>query len=148
MRKVTMAKKVTAHTGSMYTKNFFILFVTNSLLVFLMHSFFPKNIVLGTEHITLNWALFHAVGTLTVINTLAIPIVHEFENARGKMFDSKEWTATYLILNFVGLWVISRFAEQLGLGISSWKVVLAMAIVLDIVQGIVMMAAEKIRTSS
>lgn len=141
-----MAKKIYTETGITFTTSFFVLFIANSVVVSLANTFFPESIVLGTASITPNWALFHAVGTLSVLNVLLIPLIHEYENAREKMFTSKEWTAAYFAINFVGLWTISRFAEQLGMGIASWRVVLVLVLVLDIVQGMAMMAVEKVRT--
>ncbi len=57
----------------------------------------------------------------------------------GKALTTAHWMAGYLAINFVGLWVISRFSEQFGLGISAWWIVLILAAVLDFVQGMGMM---------
>lgn len=62
------------------------------------------------------------------------------------MFSSAEWMASYFVLNFVGVWVVARFANQLGFGISSWVVALVLAVVLDVVQGAAMMQVEKLRS--
>ena len=49
----------------------------------------------------------------------------------------------YLVINFVGLWSVARGADVLGLGISSWMIVLVIAVVLDFIQGGVMMGLGK-----
>jgi hypothetical protein len=36
----------------------------------------------------------------------------------------------------LGIWLVARFAEQLGLGISSWVVAAILALVFDVVQGL------------
>jgi predicted membrane protein len=51
----------------------------------------------------------------------------------------KQWMLTYLVINFVALWEISRFADNLGLGFSSWIVILLFAAVIDLIQGGAMM---------
>jgi hypothetical protein len=51
---------------------------------------------------------------------------------------------TYFAINIVALWEITRFAENLGLGVSSWVVVILLAAALDWAQGMAMMAAGKL----
>ena len=49
----------------------------------------------------------------------------------------------YFIVNALGLWFITRFAEQFGIGASSWKVIVVVALLLDMAQGMAMMALQK-----
>ena len=91
------------------------------------------------------WAVLDSMAVLALLNTFTIPFVRQTEAKRGQMFSNKEWMVLYLGLNFVGIWVIARLAEFIGLGISSWMVALVLAVVLDGVQGVVMMQLEKAR---
>lgn len=143
-----MAKKnaLADNPGLVLVVTYFVLFVVNGLVVLLANSLFPQQIVLGTQYITKGWAVIHSVGTLALLNTFALPFVREYEKSGGKMLTPTEWMVAYFIINFVGVWVVARFAQQLGFGISSWMVALVLAAVLDVVQGAAMMQVEKLRT--
>lgn len=86
------------------------------------------------------------MGTLALIGTFSIPFIHRYEKSRGRTLTSRDWMLAYFIINFVGLWVISRYSEQFGFGISSWVVAAVLAAVLDVAQGAAMMQLEKART--
>ncbi|OGY19282.1 MAG: hypothetical protein A3A65_04125 [Candidatus Chisholmbacteria bacterium RIFCSPLOWO2_01_FULL_49_14] len=143
-----MAKKniLAENPGMVMVLTFFNLFVINGLVVWLANSLFPQQVVLGTQFISKGWAIIHSMGTLALLGTFAIPFIREYEKSRGKMFSSAEWMVAYFVLNFVGIWLVARLAEQLGFGISSWVVALVLAVVLDVVQGMAMMQVEKLRT--
>ena len=115
------------------------LFAVNALVVYAANMFFPQYVVLGTATISLALAIVLSMGTLALIDTLAIPFIHEIEKLKKRMLTPMEWMIKYLILNFLGLAVITRFSYQFGLGVSSWYMIAALAIVLDLVQGIAMM---------
>lgn len=118
----------------------FILYVANAIVLVLAQMFFPEHIVLGTHALPYYWAVFMSMGKLTLLTTFIMPFVSRYELMRKKIFSPVEWMALYFVVNFVGIWVISRFSEQFGLGVTSWTVVLVLAAVLDFVQGMVMMA--------
>ena len=145
-----MAKEeaMSDNSGLMLVITYFVLFAVNSLVVYLASLWFPSRVVLGTQFITVGWALVHSMGTLALINTFAIPFFRELEKNRGKMLTTMEWMGYYLVLNFIGVWVIARFANQMGFGISSWIVALGLAVVLDVVQGAVLMQVEKFRVKN
>lgn len=86
------------------------------------------------------------MSLLALVNVFAIPFVREYEHRAGKMFANNQWMAVYFVINFVGIWLIARFADQVGFGISSWLVAAVLAVVLNVVQAIVMMGLEKFRT--
>ena len=143
-----MAKKNTLaeNPGLVLVVTYFVLFAVNALVVLLANSLMPQQVVLGTQFISKGWAIIHSMGTLALLTTFAVPFVREWEKSRGKMLASYEWMCVYFVLNFVGIWLVTRLAEQLGFGISSWVVALVLAVVLDVVQGMAMMQVEKLRT--
>ena len=143
-----MAKKapINQETGIMLVITYFIIFVVNALVILIANVLFPEYIVLGTATITKTWAILYSVTALTLLNTFSIPFIREYENRTGKMLKSSRWMIKYFLINFIGLWLISRFAEELGLGLSSWMVAVVLAVVLDVVQGMVMMQVEKFRS--
>ncbi|MFH1602148.1 MAG: hypothetical protein ABIB61_04285 [Candidatus Shapirobacteria bacterium] len=132
--------------GLILVISYFLIFLANSLVIILTNLLFPNFIVLGTACHTKLWAIIQSMGVLALINTLAIPLIREYENKRGKMLNSQEWMLAYFLVNFAGLWIVARFAKNFGLGISSWVVALVLAIVLDAVQSATMIKLEKFRT--
>lgn len=131
--------------GLMLVYTYIVLFIVNSIVVYLANRWYPQAVVLGTGHITRGWAIVHSMGTLALIVTFAIPFVRWYEDMKGKMLTGKQWMIKYFILNFVGVWLIARFADNLGLGVASWRVVAVMAFVLDMAQGFAMMRLEEYR---
>ena len=127
---------------------YFILLLVNSFVLALANSWFPQHVVLGTQALTPFSALALSMGALSLINTFAIPFVNQYEKTRKKPLTSKHWMLAYFGLNFTGLWLITRAAEQLGLGITSWVVAVILAVILDLIQGAAMMKLEKLRLST
>lgn len=132
-------EKVQAQHGVMMILTFVTLYVVNSLVLHLGNMLFPTQIVLGTASISHWWSMYHSMFALTVIDTFVMPLVTLYEWKNKTSFTPKQWMLTYLVVNFVALWVISRYADNLGLGFSSWIVVLLFAGALDLVQGAAMM---------
>lgn len=139
------AKIETKDAGMMMVITYLVLFVVNSLVVFLANQWFGDQVVLGTLHITRGWALIHSMGTLSLIGTFVVPFVRKLEERQGRMLTSKEWMMGYLVINVIGVWLVSRFAEQMGFGITSWRVAIVLGVVLNLIQGAVMMGLEKTR---
>lgn len=131
--------------GMLLFVTYLTLLVVNMLVVYLASMWFPQNVVLGTAHLSTFGALFLSMNFLALLGTFAIPFIREYERMKKKMLSNTHWMIKYFALNFVGLWVIARFAEQLGLGLSSWMVAAVLAVALDVFQGVAMMQLEKMR---
>ena len=101
--------------------------------------------MLGTAHLTPFMGLLFASAKLALIGTFIIPFVTEYERMQKRTLSSRDWMILYFFVNFATLWLIARFAEQLGLGLSSWVVAAVLAAVLDFAQGAAMMQLEKMR---
>lgn len=133
-------EKVQAQHGLMIIYSFITLFLVNNLVLHLTNMLFPNQIVLGTASISHWWAMYHSMFKLTVINIFVMLLVTHYEWKQKITFTPKQWMLTYLAVNFIALWCIGRFADNLGLGFSAWWVILLFATVLDLVQGAAMMA--------
>lgn len=138
-----MKEKLPTSSAKQLAITFLVQFALNSLVIFLASTFFPKQIVLGTAYFSYSWAIFHSMLVLSLIGTLAVPLFEWKQEVMGKALTTNHWMAGYLIVNFVGIWVISRFSEQFGLGISAWWVGLILAAVFDFVQGLGVMMVFK-----
>lgn len=136
-------EKVQATHGLMMLYTFIALFLANSLLLILANYLFPTAVVLGSSSAPYWWAIYHSMLKLTVITVFVMPLVTYYEWKNKTVFTPKQWMLAYLVVNFVALWCISRFADNLGLGFSSWFVIFLFAGVLDMAQGMTMMKLGK-----
>lgn len=119
---------------------FFLLWLVNALIITVANALFPNNIVLGTMSLSHFTALILSSGVLAWAATITLPLFTAIEIRQQMVLTPQHWMAGYLVINAISLWIVSRFAEALGLGISSWVFVLGLAAVLDILQGMTMMA--------
>ena len=127
---------------------FFLLWIVNALVVGLANKLFPNNFVLGTMSLTHSTALLLSSGVLAWAATITMPIFTEIEMRKQMILTPQHWMIGYLIINLISIWSISRLAEAIGLGISSWTFVLGLAVVLDFVQGMTMMTyGEAVKTA-
>ena len=122
---------------------FWVLLVINSLVIWLANMIFPSLVVLGNANSSLWWSIFHSMVLLSILGTLAVPLFEWKQEMLGRPLSMKEWMLGYLAINFAGLWLISRFSEQFGLGVAAWWVVLVLAAALDFAQGLGMMLVYK-----
>ncbi len=133
--------------GMIITATYVIMYIVNAPILYLANMLFPEQVVLGTATLSLMWAVVLSMSALSLILTLLIPFLHEIERKLDRDLTMQEWIGAYLAINFGGIWLISRFSEQFGLGVSSWLVVLGLAVVMNLVQGVIMMQFEKFRKS-
>lgn len=128
------------HPNMMMVITFFATLIVNMIVAYVANMWFPQHVVLGTQSMNTSWAILHSMGTLALFLTLAMPFMTELEKKKGSMLTPIDWMTAYFVLNVVGLWLITRCSDQFGLGVSSWLVVVGIAVVLDFLQGMVMMA--------
>ena len=133
------------HPNLILVLSYFLLFGINSLVIFLANQYFPQEVVLGTAHISKTWAIIHSMSALALLNTFAIPFLQIYEEKQTRILAPHEWLIFYFVFNSAGLWLISRFANQLGLGLQAWPSITALAASLSFAQGIIMMLLEKVR---
>lgn len=145
-----MAKKTprfSKNPGMMMVISYVDLLLVNVIVLWLAASWFPQYIVLGTVALTTTWALWLSMGKLALIDVFTMPFFHEWEKKRGKKLENKDWMIGYFLVNFIGLWIITRFSGVFGLGVTSWVVIAWLALAMDVIQGVVMVKLEKWRNS-
>lgn len=130
----------TSNPNAQMSITFFLLWFVNGLVIALANMILPNQIVLGTMSLTHIAALILSSGVLAWIATLTMPIFTAIEMRKQMVLAPQHWIIGYLIINVISLWVVARFADLLGLGIASWMYVVGLAVVLDVVQGMTMMA--------
>lgn len=115
---------------------FLVMFVVNSIVMYLANMFFPYMVVLGNARYTAVSALLVSMFALTLILTLATPLIERVAAAAHTKLEMMHWVGLYMLLNIVSLWTIARYAEVFGLGIASWGVVVVLAFVMNLLQGL------------
>lgn len=142
-----MAKsaKLEKNPGMIMVISYAAMAVANGAVLYLAYAFFPSYIVLGNMSLTAMWALCLSIGKLTLVGTFAIPFFNQWEESRGKLLTSQDWMVGYFLINFVTLYLITRYSQVFGFGVTSWAVLALLALVMDMVQGMVMMKLENWR---
>lgn len=131
-----MAKKTnTSSTNSReMALMYLVTFAVNALVLYVANMLFPSNVVLGNMSLSPTWAILLSAGALAVLSILAVPVIEYAQEMMGP-FTMTHWIVGYLIINFAGIWIVTRYAEQFGFGISAWWVGLIIAAVTDLLQG-------------
>lgn len=116
-------------------KLFLVWLLVQSAVLYLASWLFPAQIVLGTSSISAFEAVVYSMFVLTLIVVGALPILELFQRQRGRLFGTMDWALIYFFITTASLWLIGRFAVQLGLGLSSWMVAVGLGLVLSLAQG-------------
>jgi hypothetical protein len=135
---VTMSAEKSAVTPFKWLVAIYALFfLAHVAVVALASSFFPSQVVLGTHMLSPLLALMYSMGVFTIITVGALPVIEGLSKATGMKLQDMHWMVIYYVVNFAGLWITARFAEMLGMGVANWTVVAVLALVIDIVQGLI-----------
>ena len=136
--------KTQPDTGILLVVTCGLFFVVNTLVILVSHLLFPQHLVLGTQCVSFLWALIHSGISLALIDTAALPFLRLRARVLGQPLTPREWLIAYFFINFVGIWLVARLANQFGFGISSWMVALIMALVLNFIQNYVLTKVIKL----
>ncbi|MDQ5951021.1 MAG: hypothetical protein QG639_298 [Patescibacteria group bacterium] len=131
--------------GMMFVISFFTVALINFLVIWLANLWFPTNVVVGNVSLTPAWAAMLFGSALSLLTVLFLPFVTVWEQRIKRDLKPQEMMLLYLVFNFVSVWLLTRKSEVFGVGVTSWLVVLVLAVVFDIFQGLVMMQIEKWR---
>lgn len=110
--------------------------VVHVVLVYAAAMLFPNMIVLGTHLISPMVGLVYSMAVFTLLTVGSIPVLEGVSGALSMKLKDMHWMVLYMFINFAGLWLVARFAEQLGMGLASWTVAAALALVFNVAQGL------------
>lgn len=116
---------------------FIFFFLANCVVIYLANHLFPNNVVLGTYFHSPLMALIYSMVVLTLATTGAVPVIEYLFQVTKAESTEIHWIILSFLLNFVSVWVVARLATFLGMGISSWRVVAILAIILSLSQRVV-----------
>ncbi len=108
------------------------------ITVFLANVFLPNHVVLGNNIFSPGAALIYSMITYGLLSVGAVPVVEWLAEKRESHLTENKWMLVWFVVNFFAFWIVARFAELLGLGISSWRVVAVLALIMDILQASIM----------
>ncbi len=126
-------------TMSQLTNMFIAFLVGNSVVIYLANMFFPSQVALGTHLISPMMGLLYSSIVLTVLLVSSVPVIEWLGRQLRMTLSSSHWMLLYLVMNTLFVWFVARFSELLGMGIASWVVAVILAIVLDVIQGMLAM---------
>lgn len=138
-------REIQGKHGVMAILSYLTLLLSNLAVIYLAHLLSPTDVVLGTFALSSFWALCLSVGKVTLLGFLVMLAVPYLEYRRKKDFAPMDWMKLYFVVNALALWLVTRYAEVYGLGVSSWVVIVVLALVMDMVQGVTMMQLGKIK---
>lgn len=134
--------------GMVMFSSYVSVFLISALVIAIANVWFPQNVVLGTMSLSRVWAIMLSAAAIALITTFTMPFITQWEIQRNKLATAAEMFSIYLAINFAAVWLITRVAEVFGMGVTSWFVVLVLAIALDLVQGMTMMWLESVKNQN
>ena len=138
------SQEMTVTTAGQLSLMFVMTAAFGMIVMFLANVFLPENVVLGNNIFSPGAALIYSMITFTLLSVGAVPVVEWVASNNKVQLTENMWMILYFFINFFALWIVARFAELLGLGISSWQIVAVLALILDVLQASIMEMAMTI----
>ena len=133
--------------------NFLIFWILLALLLLVVSAIFAKDIVLGNTNMTrpmaavfvglLLAALFYLVPSFLVKVGLRKNLTSTLDIGGLKLKGESAWFVVFFVINTIAIWVIKRFANATGLGVSNIPFVLILAVLVTAVEKIVSRSADE-----
>ena len=111
-----------------------VFFLGTSIALFMFELLFPSLITFGTATITPVRALFQNAAIISFVVVGAVVALEEMCLKHARLSLERFQFLTMLVVNTGMIWLLSRLAEQMGFGISSWIVALVLASILQLIQ--------------
>ncbi|MGD9129139.1 MAG: hypothetical protein PVJ09_01460 [Candidatus Woesebacteria bacterium] len=128
-------------TAKQLTVMFGLFLLVHSVIIYVASMWFKEAVILGTHVFSPIAALVNSMITFTLIVVAATPVIEFISEQLKIKLTCLHWSVLHFFINAGALWLVARFAEQLGMGISSWKVVVVLALVFDLAQALLMKLA-------
>ncbi len=116
-----------------YLVPFIVLWIIDSVLIYLSRLIYPHYFVLGGMYMSAWGAIITAGFTWTLLVWLIKPFVYLFAKLKGRLL----MFGFYFLANFVALWLTARLSPITGFGVTRFTWLVILAIVADIIQYIV-----------
>ena len=118
-------------------------FIAHSIIIYFANNWYPTAVVLGTHVITPMMGILYSMVVFTLLTVGSIPVIELVAAQMRWRLSNMHWFAAFWAIDAAALWLVARFAEQLGMGISSWVVAVVLGLLMDLVQGVLVQVASK-----
>ena len=137
--KTTAQSQVTFNSAFDLTRlsmMFVYFMVIDSIILYGAHLLFPNQVVLGTYQISPLLAVIQSMLFFSLFAVVSTPVIELVADYLKLKLTDLHWIILTFLVDFVGLWLVARLANMLGLGISSWVIVAVLAVCFDLGQGL------------
>ena len=114
-------------------KRFILYWIHNGILIYLANQIFPSKFVLGSFRLSFVAAIVISSFALTLFLELVSMVLAK---KRKIKLDNKNRFTIFWIANFVGLWLIARFAPLTGFGVVKFTWLIGFSFLVNILQSI------------
>ena len=114
-------------------KRFILYWIHNGILIYLANQIFPSKFVLGSLKLTFVAAILISSFALTLFLELVSMVLVK---KRKIKLDNKNRFTIFWIANFIGLWLIARFAPFTGFGVVKFTWLIGFSFLVNILQSI------------
>ena len=114
-------------------KRFILYWIHNGILIYIANQIFPSKFVLGNFRYTSFYA--------TLISSFLLTLFLEFVSLsllklKKMKFDGKRRFSIFWAANFIGLWLLARFAPITGFGVVRFTWLIGLSLLVNILQAI------------
>lgn len=113
------------------SRGFLAFWLVNSLIFYFAPFVLNGMVVVGNVRLASFMASVISGFLLTLAVSVTMPI---FTSLKIKLTDEWQWALAYLFVNVVALWVIARYADLTGFGISNAWVAIILGVVFNLAQ--------------
>jgi|GEM_PF-1423636 len=111
--------------------------IVNAVVLYAANILAPNQIVLGNHLVSPSVGVVMVSVVLSFVIVGSLPLLESVVDLFKLKLKDSHMILFYFVVNTLAVWLLSRFAEMLGFGISSWVVAICLGFVLNLVQGVV-----------
>ncbi len=115
------------------TRMFIAFWVINSALFYFSPYVLTGMVVTGNARLAPFLASIISGFLLSCADSLVMPV---FEGLKIKLKDEWQWMLAFLLTNILGVWVIARYADLTGVGVSTGWTAILLGLSINIAQWI------------
>ena len=113
------------------TRQFFVFWLVNSFIFYFAAFVLVGLVVIGNARLTAFMASVISGFLLALADVAIMPVCNSLSI---KLKDEWQWVLVYLFINVLGVWVIARYADLTGVGITNAWMAVFLGIVLNLGQ--------------
>jgi hypothetical protein len=114
-------------------KRFILYWIHNGILIYLANQIFPLKFVLGNFRYTSLYAILISSFLLTLFLEFVSLSLMKLKKMK---FDGKRRFSIFWVANFIGLWLLARFAPITGFGVVKFTWLIGLSLLVNILQAI------------